>query len=124
MPIDPTRFAQAEQGDGMSTAGSFILGIGLSLGCASCVGIVGLTLLMPLLTVLGAASMGVVFAAFGILAFGYLLPFVLVVTGLPEGLTLHRRVSLERWLRAGSGSESAASAMLCLTACAAAHLAA
>lgn len=95
--------ARADAEGGISATGSFILGIGLSLGCASCVGIVGLTLLMPLLTMLGAASMSVVFAAFGILAFGYLLPFVLVVTGLPEGLTLRRRVSLERWLRAGSG---------------------
>lgn len=62
-------------------------------------GIVGLSLLMPLLTLMGAASLTVVMAALGIIAFGYLIPFILVVTGLPEGLSLGRRMQLERWLR-------------------------
>ncbi len=82
---------------------SFTLGVGISLGCASCVGIVGLALLMPLLTVMGAASLAVAMAAFAIIAFGYLVPFILVITGLPEGFTLGRRVKLEKWLRATSG---------------------
>lgn len=90
-------------GESLGPAACFTLGTGISLGCASCVGIVGLSLLMPLLTVMGAASLAVAMAALAIVAFGYLIPFVLVVTGLPDVLTLSRRVQVEMWLRAASG---------------------
>ena len=91
-------------GGSMGPGTSLTLGIGMSLGCASCVGIVGLALLMPLLTVMGGASLAVAMAAFAIIAFGYLVPFILVITGLPEFLTLGRRVQLEKWIRAVSGA--------------------
>lgn len=90
------------EGRPMGPGTAFVLGVGISLGCASCVGIVGLSLLMPLLTMMGAASLAVVMAALAIIAFGYLVPFILLVTGLPEGLSLSRRLQLERWLRAAS----------------------